>query len=64
MLAHVWKIIARRGLRDIHHFYSDGSDGAFMSTVVVFSVLPFVAFVEHSGVSLANNKDGKWEKPA
>lgn len=56
--------MARRGLQDIHQFYSDGSDGAFMLTVVVFSALPFVAFVEHSGVSLANNKDGKWEKPA
>lgn len=56
--------MARRGLQDIHQFYSDGSGGTFMSTVVVFSALPFVAFVERSGVSLANNKDGKWEKPA
>lgn len=58
------KIMGRRGLQNIHQFYSDGSDGAFMSTVVVFSALPFVALVERSGVSLANNKDGKWEKPA
>lgn len=56
--------MARRGLQDIHQFCSDGSDGGFMSTLVVFSALPFVAFVERSAVSLANNKDGKWEKPA